>query len=57
MSGKTLIWGGMFAGSTIGGLLPYLWGGDLMSFIIWNAVGGIVGIVLGFKLAKETGAL
>lgn len=57
MSGKGLIWGGMFVGSTIGGALPYLWGGGLLSYTIWGAIGGVIGIYLGFKMAKSTGAL
>lgn len=57
MSGKTLIWGGMFVGSSIGGAVPYLWNGDLFSVSLWGAVGGFLGIWVGFKLAKYTGAL
>ena len=57
MSGKTLIWGGMFIGSSIGEFLPYLWNGDFFSYSLWGAIGGLVGIWAGFKLAKATGAL
>lgn len=57
MSGKTLIWGGMFIGSTVGGMVPYLWGGGFFAYSIWGAIGGFFGIYLGFKLAKATGAL
>jgi hypothetical protein len=57
MSSKTLIWGGMFIGSSIGSFIPYLWNGDFMSYTIWGAVGGFVGIWAGFKLAKGSGAL
>ena len=57
MSGKSLIWGGMIIGSTVGGLLPYLWNGGPFSYAIWGAIGGFLGIWIGFKLAKATGAL
>ncbi len=57
MSGKSLIWGGMFVGSTIGSLAPYLWNGDFMATTLWGTVGGFVGIWAGFKLAKAIGAL
>ncbi len=57
MSSKSLIWGGMFVGSTIGGALPYFWNGDFFSYTIWSAIGGFVGIYIGFKLAKMTGVL
>ncbi len=57
MSRKNFIWGGMIAGSTSGGLLPYLWNGDIMATTVWGAVGGFAGIWAGFKLAKATGAL
>jgi len=57
MSSKTLIWGGMFIGSTIGSLVPYLWGGDVMASTVWGAVGGVAGIWGGFQLAKATGEL
>lgn len=57
MSGKSLIWGGMFVGSSIGSFLPYLWGGDFFSYSLWGAIGGLAGIWAGFKLAKAGGAL
>ena len=56
MSGKTLIWGGMFVGSFIGELLPYLWNGGFFAYSLWGAIGGLAGIYVGFKLAKSTGA-
>jgi hypothetical protein len=47
-----LIWIGVFVGSTIGGLVPSLWGADMLSFsgVIWSGVGGIAGIWLGYRL-------
>ncbi len=52
MSPKALIWIGMSIGSTVGAYVPALWGGSLLSVssIFLSAVGGIVGIFLGFKL-------
>ena len=44
----------MFVGSTIGGLIPELWGEGFLSFssIILTAVGGIIGIWAGFKISN-----
>jgi cation transport ATPase len=54
MNTKSLIWIGLFIGSTIGGFLPMLWGANIMSFssIILTAVGGILGIWFGYKLGN-----
>lgn len=57
MSSKTLIWGGLFVGSTVGSFLPYFWNGGFFSYTIFGAIGGIGGIWIGFKLAKATGSL
>lgn len=57
MSSKTLIWGGMFLGSTLGSFVPLLWNGDFMTVSLWGAIGGLAGIWAGFKLAKGSGAL
>ena len=53
MNTKTFVWGGLCVGSTIGGLLPYFWNGGLFSYTLMSAVGGIVGIYLGFKLGRN----
>jgi hypothetical protein len=54
MSQKSLIWIGLFIGSTIGSFVPELWGGGMLSIssIIFSTIGGIVGIYLGFKLGQ-----
>ena len=55
MSRKTMVWGGMIIGSSIGGFLPYLWGNfDYFSFqsVILTFVGGLVGVWAGFKLSN-----
>lgn len=47
---------GVTVGSTIGALLPQLWGDkdflSPMSFLL-GFVGGIIGIWVGYKLAKQ----
>jgi len=51
---KTLIWIGLTVGSLAGGYLPVLWGGDAISFssIILSAVGGVLGIWLGYRFGE-----
>lgn len=58
MSMKTFVWGGMFIGSSIGGILPYFWGDFGLSFssIILSSVGAFLGIIAGYKLGKYLGA-
>lgn len=55
MHSKSLIWIGMVVGSTAGGFLPYLWGGDLLSYsgLLGSGAGGILGIWLGYKLGNS----
>lgn len=55
MSRKTLIWIGVAVGSTVGSLIPALWGGDMFSLssVILSTVGGIAGIWLGFRLSES----
>jgi hypothetical protein len=54
MESKKLIWFGMSVGLILGGFIPMLWGaGEFsMSSIIFSAVGGFLGIWLGFKLSQ-----
>ncbi|MBI4991673.1 MAG: hypothetical protein HZB99_00445 [Candidatus Harrisonbacteria bacterium] len=54
MSRKSLIWISMLLGSTIGGFVPILWGGDALSFssILLSGIGGILGIWFGFKFGE-----
>ena len=54
MDSKKLIWLGLFVGSTVGGMLPELWGDNVFSFwsVILTAVGGIIGIWLGYKISE-----
>lgn len=50
-----MIWLLMFVGSTIGGFVPLLWGGSTFSIssVLFSAVGGIVGIWLGYRLSND----
>lgn len=52
---KTLVYIGLFVGSTIGGIIPELWGADMFSIssMVFSAVGAIIGIYIGFKLSQE----
>lgn len=44
----------MTIGSVVGGYIPVLWGGGLLSFtsVIGNAIGGLLGIWVTFKLTN-----
>jgi uncharacterized membrane protein YeaQ/YmgE (transglycosylase-associated protein family) len=50
---KTSIWIGVFLGSTVGGMIPELWGNGMFSFssVIGSAVGALVGIWAAVKLS------
>jgi hypothetical protein len=52
---KKFIWIGMFLGSTIGNMLPLLWGGDAISVsgVLLSLLGGIVGIWAGYRLGQS----
>ncbi len=54
MSQKALITIGILLGSTIGGFIPNLWGAGMFSMasIFFSAIGGILGLYLGFKISK-----
>jgi len=48
------IWLGLFIGSTIGSYIPCLWGSSIFSVpsLIGGVVGGLGGILVGFKLSQ-----
>jgi len=54
MSPKILVMLGMTLGSSIGGYIPAMWGGDIFSFssLFGSLVGGIIGALLGFKISS-----
>ena len=53
MSRKTAIWIGMVVGTSLGGIVPSLWGAGFFSFssVIFTAIGGFLGIWLGYKIS------
>jgi hypothetical protein len=52
---RSLIWIGLFIGSTVGGLLPQLWGASIFSLlaIILSFLGGLAGIWIGYKIGQS----
>ena len=54
---KTLVWLGVFLGSSLGGWLPTLLGADWLSLwgILGSVVGGLAGIWAGSRLARALG--
>ena len=52
---KKFVWIGFFVGSTIGNLLPLLWGGDAISVsgVVLSLLGGIAGIWIGYRFAQS----
>jgi hypothetical protein len=54
MSRKSIVMIGLFVGSTIGGFLPVLWGASVLSYwsIFGNAIGGIIGIWIAFRMTE-----
>ncbi len=52
MNPKTLVWLGFGIGSTVGGYMPALWGGDVISFsgLFAGFIGGLVGIWGAYKI-------
>ena len=51
---KQMVWMGMIVGSTIGGLIPDLWGASIFSIssMLFAGAGAIAGIWAGFHLSK-----
>ncbi len=51
---KRVIWLGMLVGSTIGGCIPMLWHGSVLSLsaVALSTVGGLVGIWAAYRLAR-----
>jgi hypothetical protein len=54
MNSKSIIWIFMIIGSTIGSFIPTLWGAGFLSIssVLLTAVGGMLGIWLGFRLSN-----
>jgi uncharacterized membrane protein YeaQ/YmgE (transglycosylase-associated protein family) len=53
MQSKSLIWIGVFIGSTIGSSIPGLWGDDMFSYssVLLGGIGALVGLWIGFKMS------
>lgn len=51
---KTIIMIGLAIGSTVGGIIPLLWGDSAFSFtsIVLSGVGGVIGIWIGYKIVN-----
>jgi uncharacterized membrane protein YeaQ/YmgE (transglycosylase-associated protein family) len=54
MQSRSLIWMGVFVGSTIGGLIPELWGDGMFPYssVLLSEVGALVGLWIGFKMSR-----
>ncbi len=52
MRSNRSIWLLIFLGSTIGGLIPEIWGADLFSYssLLFSGIGAFVGLWLGVSL-------
>jgi hypothetical protein len=52
---RSAIWIGIVIGSTIGGLIPALWGGDLVSYsallLSGAGAGAFAGLWVGYKMS------
>jgi len=51
---RKMIWLGLFVGSGIGTYIPTLWGAGVFSLpsVILSAIGGVIGIWIGFKISQ-----
>jgi hypothetical protein len=52
---KKFIWLGFFVGSTIGNMLPTIWGGSVMSIsgFVLAILGGIGGMWVGYRWGQS----
>jgi hypothetical protein len=52
---KKFVWIGMFVGSSIGNMLPTLWGGDAISLsgVMFALAGGFIGIWVGYRIGQS----
>ncbi len=51
---KRFVWIGLFVGSTVGGMVPGLWGAGMFSGwgVLCSLLGGLVGIWAGYKAGR-----
>ena len=52
---KKFVWFGLFIGSTIGSLLPAMWGDDMFSVssFVLSIAGGVAGIWVGYRVGQS----
>ena len=52
---KKFVWIGFFVGSTLGNMVPMLWGGEAISVsgVLFSLAGGIAGIWLGYRWGQS----
>jgi hypothetical protein len=50
---RSTIWLGILIGSTLGGLIPWLWGDGIFTYssVLLSGVGAFVGLWVGFKIS------
>lgn len=53
MQSRSFIWIGVFIGSTIGSLIPRLWGDGVFSYpsVLFGGADALVGLWIGFKMS------
>jgi hypothetical protein len=53
MQSRSFIWMGAFIGSTIGSLIPWLWGDGVLSYssVLLGGIGALVGLWIGSKMS------
>ena len=51
MPSRAAIWVAILIGSTIGGILPGLWGAEMLSYtsVLFSGIGALVGLWVVFK--------
>ena len=54
MGSRWSIWVGIIIGSTIGGVIPELWGAGAFSYssVLFSSIGAFAGLWIGFKLGN-----
>jgi uncharacterized membrane protein YeaQ/YmgE (transglycosylase-associated protein family) len=52
MPSRLLIWVSIIIGSTIGGIIPELWGAGMFSYLslLLSGIGALVGLWIAFKM-------
>jgi predicted MFS family arabinose efflux permease len=50
---RSIIWIAIFIGSTIGGMIPSLWGDGMFSYpsVILSGVGAFAGLWIGYRIS------